>query len=275
MIIDGKALAQKYENIVREKIQQQNLHLTLAVVLVGDDPASQIYVRNKSLACERVGINSVQVVLPASVSQSELEKKITDLVNDQNITGILLQLPLPKGLDQNAALQLIPQKKDVDGLTIKNMGSLFAGNPVVTPCTPLGCIKILESVTDDFEGKDAVVVGRSNLVGKPVAQLLMGKNCTVTQLHRKSKDIKSYVSRADIVVCAVGKKGLLDLADFKSGAIVVDVGINRGEDGKLCGDVQKGDREDIFVTPVPKGVGPMTIAMLLYNTYNCFLLQQN
>lgn len=273
MIIDGKTLAQKFEAELRQTIESQNLSMTLAVVLVGDDPASQIYVRNKRIACERVGINSITVTLPADISQDQLEQNIIQLANDKKINGILVQLPLPKGLDENKVLQLIPQNKDVDGLTVLNLGSLFLGKPIVTPCTPLGCIKLLESVTDNFEGKDAVVVGRSNLVGKPIAQLLLQKNCSVTCLHSKSKDIKKYVKNADIVVCAVGKKELFELNDFKTGAIVIDVGINRSEDGKLCGDVQKGEREDIYITPVPKGVGPMTIAMLLNNTYRCFLLQ--
>lgn len=273
MIIDGKALAQKFEAELRQTIERQNLSMTLAVVLVGDDPASQIYVRNKRIACERVGINSITVTLPADISQDQLEQNIIQLANDKKINGILVQLPLPKGLDENKVLQLIPQNKDVDGLTVLNLGNLFLGKPIVTPCTPLGCIRLLESVTDNFEGKDAVVVGRSNLVGKPIAQLLLQKNCSVTCLHSKSKDIKKYVKNADIVVCAVGKKELFELNDFKTGAIVIDVGINRSEDGKLCGDVQKGEREDIYITPVPKGVGPMTIAMLLNNTYRCFLLQ--
>lgn len=274
MIIDGKSIAQNIEQELKEKIQKQNLTLTLAVVLVGDDPASQIYVRNKGVACQRVGIKSITVNMPSQTSQAELEQKIKELAQDNNINGILLQLPLPKGLDERRAIELIPANKDVDGLTFENFGKLFTGRPSIVPCTPLGCILLLESVTSDFDGKDAVVIGRSNLVGKPVAQLLLQKNCSVTNLHSKSKDIKKYVKNADIVVCAVGKSGLLKQKDFKSGAIVIDVGINRGLDGKLCGDVEKGERQDIFVTPVPKGVGPMTIAMLLCNTYKCFCLQQ-
>ena len=274
MIIDGKSIAQNIEQELKEKIQKQNLTLTLAVVLVGDDPASQIYVRNKGIACQRVGINSITVNMPSKTSQAELEQKIKELAQDNNINGILLQLPLPKGLDERRAIELIPANKDVDGLTFENLGKLFTGRPNIVPCTPLGCILLLESVTSDFYCKDAVVIGRSNLVGKPVAQLLLQKNCSVTNLHSKSKNIQQYVKNADIVVCAVGKSGLLKLEDFKSGAIVIDVGINRGLDGKLCGDVEKGERQDIFVTPVPKGVGPMTIAMLLCNTYKCFCLQQ-
>lgn len=274
MIIDGKSIAQNIEQELKEKIQNQNLTLTLAVVLVGDDPASQIYVRNKGVACQRVGINSITVNMPSQTSQAELEQKIKELAQDNNINGILLQLPLPKGIDERRAIELIPANKDVDGLTFENLGKLFTGRPSIVPCTPLGCILLLESVTSDFDGKDAVVIGRSNLVGKPVAQLLLQKNCSVTNLHSKSKDIKKYVKNADIVVCAVGKSGLLKQKDFKSGAIVIDVGINRGLDGKLCGDVEKGERQDIFVTPVPKGMGPMTIAMLLCNTYKCFCLQQ-
>ena len=274
MIIDGKSIAQNIEQELKEKIQKQNLTLTLAVVLVGDDPASQIYVRNKGVACQRVGINSITVNMPSQTSQAELEQKIKELAQDNNINGILLQLPLPKGLDERHAIELIPANKDVDGLTFENLGRLFVGKKNIVPCTPLGCMVLLESVTSDFDGKDAVVIGRSNLVGKPVAQLLLQKNCSVTNLHSKSKNIQQYVKNADIVVCAVGKSGLLKLEDFKSGATVIDVGINRGLYGKLCGDVEKGERQDIFVTPVPKGVGPMTIAMLLCNTYKCFCLQQ-
>lgn len=274
MIIDGKSIAQNIEQELKKKIQKQSLTLTLAVVLVGDDPASQIYVRNKGVACQRVGIKSITVNMPSQTSQAELEQKIKELAQDNNINGILLQLPLPKGLDERRAIELIPANKDVDGLTFENLGRLFVGKENIVPCTPLGCMVLLESVASDFDGKDAVVIGRSNLVGKPVAQLLLQKNCSVTNLHSKSKDIKKYVKNADIVVCAVGKSGLLKQKDFKSGAIVIDVGINRGLDGKLCGDVEKGERQDIFVTPVPKGVGPMTIAMLLCNTYKCFCLQQ-
>lgn len=274
MIIDGKSIAQNIEEELKAKIQKQNLTLTLAVVLVGDDHASQIYVRNKSVACQRVGINSITINMPTQTSQAELEQKIKDLAQDNGINGILLQLPLPKKLDERRAIELIPANKDVDGLTFSNLGRLFAGKENIVPCTPLGCILLLESVINNFDGKDAVVIGRSNLVGKPVAQLLLKKNCSVTNLHSKSKDIQKYVKNADIVVCAVGKNGLLKLDDFKSGATVIDVGINRGIDGKLYGDVEKGEREDIFVTPVPKGVGPMTIAMLLCNTYKCFCLQQ-
>ena len=275
MIINGKLLAEDYENQIKQQIEKNQYDITLAVVLVGNDPASEIYVKNKQKACQRVGIKSLTVKLGQDISQSELENQIEQLVNDNKVHGILVQLPLPKTIDEKAVLEKIPYYKDVDGLTQNNLGKLFTGNSQIIPCTPLGVVKLLETVITDFSGLDAVVVGRSNLVGKPASLLLLQKNCSVTTVHSKSKDIKKYINQADIVVCAVGKAGLLNLNDFKKGAVVIDVGINRDENGKICGDVEKGDREDIFITPVPKGVGPMTIAMLMQNTLQCFKLQKN
>lgn len=274
MIINGKELAESYENKIKEEILNGGYDITLAVVLVGNDPASEIYVRNKQKACERVGIKSVTIKLPEDISQSEVESKIDELAKDDKVNGILVQLPLPKHICEKDVLEKIPYFKDVDGLTQNNLGKLFTGNKQIIPCTPLGVINLILSVVDELTGLDAVVIGRSNLVGKPASILLLEKNCSVTILHSKSKDIKKYVLNADIVVSAVGKEGLLKHEYFKTGAVVIDVGINRDENGKLCGDVEKGEREDIFITPVPKGVGPMTIAMLMNNTLQCFKLQQ-
>lgn len=274
MLIDGKALATKTEQQILQHINQKQLDVCLAVVLVGDNPASQIYVRNKSAACQRVGIKNLTIVLDKDITQQGLEEQLQSLVDDPNVNGILLQLPLPKHLDEKRALAVIPCSKDVDGLTEDNLGKLFVGTPCICPCTPSGIIKLLQTVVDDFCGKEAVVIGRSNLVGKPLCQMLLAKDCSVTNLHSKSKNLLQHVKQADIVVCAVGKKELLHLDDFAKGAVVIDVGMNRDGQGKLCGDVQKGDRQDIFVTPVPGGVGPMTIAMLLENTLKCYYLQK-
>ena len=274
MIIDGKKLAEEYENQILEQIKKNNYDITLAVVLVGTNPASQIYVKNKQKACERVGINSISVELEEDISQIELEKEIDKLIENKDIHGILVQLPLPKHLNEKQIIEKLPYYKDVDGLTEYNMGKLFYGNPVIVPCTPLGVVNLIKTVKTDLSGLDAVVVGRSNLVGKPAGFMLLNEDCSVTILHSKSKNIKDKVKLADIVVCAVGKERLFDLQDFKSGAIVIDVGINKNSQGKLCGDVEKGEREDIFITPVPKGVGPMTIAMLMHNTLKCFKIQK-
>lgn len=275
MIIDGKTIAGEYEENIKTQILKNNYEVCLAVVLVGEDPASQIYVKNKQKACERVGIKSKTLLFPADILQSQLEQEIVKLANDNSVHGILVQLPLPKGLNSKNIIDKIPYYKDVDGLTEINQGKLFTGNSQIVPCTPLGVLKLIQTVKQDLTGLDAVVIGRSNLVGKPASLLLLENNCTVTTLHSKSKDIKRFVKNADIVVSAVGKQQLLSLQDFKSGAIVIDVGINKNEQGKLCGDVEKGEREDIFITPVPKGVGPMTIAMLLENTLSCYKLQNN
>lgn len=267
-IIDGKALATKLRGELREKLEKSGKEIGLAVVIVGDDPASKIYVRNKVKACAEVGIRSYAYELPADVDQEDLEGLLGQLGSDERIHGILLQLPLPKGLDAAAALKKIPHEKDVDGFSAENLGRLALHEESVAACTPLGIMKILESEGISPAGKHAVVLGRSATVGKPMALLLLNADATVTVCHSKTKDLKEICRRADILISAVGKPKFVTSDMVKEGAVVIDVGINRGENGKLCGDVYYENVKDkaSYITPVPGGVGPMTITMLLYNT---------
>lgn len=271
-IIDGKALAQKVREEVRVRAKafeeafgrKPGLH----VILVGDDPASQVYVRNKERAAEKDGLAGLVHRLPADTSQETLLAKVRELNEDDAIDGILVQLPLPKHLDELAVVDAIAPEKDVDGLHPVNAGLLVAGRDGLRPCTPSGCMRILEEVGVDPSGKRAIVVGRSILVGKPIALMLLEKNATVTIAHSRTADLEARVREADIVVAAVGKPELVRGSWLKPGAVVIDVGINRLADGSLVGDVHYGEAVEVasVITPVPGGVGPMTIAHLLENT---------
>ena len=271
-IIDGKALALS----LREGIALEVSHLEkesgmrpgLAAVLVGDDPASAVYVRNKKIACEKAGIYPEEHLLPASTSQDALLTLIHQLNADPKIHGILVQLPLPSHIESKVILKAVSPEKDADGFHPVNVGRLVEGDPVFVPCTPKGVIHMIDSTGVTIEGKRAVVIGRSNIVGKPVAMLLLHRNATVTICHSRTKDLPSVVREADIVIAAIGKPFFVTSDMVKDGAVVIDVGINRLDNGKLGGDVDFGPVKERagWITPVPGGVGPMTIAMLLQNT---------
>lgn len=268
-ILDGKAIAGEIRAELKEKIGKMERKPGLAVVIVGEDPASQIYVRNKIKACEEIGVRSYAYALPAESSQAQVEALLDTLANDAQIDGILLQLPLPKGLDAESATSHIPFEKDVDGFSTANLGLLLQGKQLIAACTPSGVMKILEKSGIEVTGKHAVVIGRSETVGKPMAMLLLNANATVTVCHSRTKNLPNICQQADILISAVGKAGFVTENMVKEGAIVIDVGINRNEKGKLCGDVdfERVKEKASYITPVPGGVGPMTITMLLYNTY--------
>jgi methylenetetrahydrofolate dehydrogenase (NADP+)/methenyltetrahydrofolate cyclohydrolase len=241
----------------------------LAVVIVGEDPASQIYVRNKIKACEELGIRSYSYHLPENTEQEKVELLLDELSRDVNVDGILLQLPLPKHLNQEEVMAHISVKKDVDGFSPENLGLLALHKENMVACTPLGVMKLLENEGIELAGKNAVVIGRSDTVGKPMAMLLLNENATVTICHSKTKNLKEICKNADILISAIGKAKFVTSDMVKEGAVVVDIGINRDENGKLCGDVDFENVKDktSYITPVPGGVGPMTITMLMYNTY--------
>jgi methylenetetrahydrofolate dehydrogenase (NADP+)/methenyltetrahydrofolate cyclohydrolase len=269
-LIDGKAVAAAVRGEVRERVaalRERGIQPGLATVLVGDDPASQVYVRNKQRACEEVGMQSVGRTLPASTSAAELRGLVETLGADPRVHGILVQLPLPGGIASHEIIAGIPPEKDVDGLHPVSQGRLMAGLDGLRPCTPLGVMRLLDETGVVLRGAHAVVVGRSVLVGKPVALLLLERHATVTMCHSRTKDLAGEVGRADVVVAAVGHPELVRGAWIKPGAVVIDVGINRGPDGKLRGDVEfaAAEARSAFITPVPGGVGPMTVAMLLAN----------
>lgn len=272
-ILDGKAFAADYRLKLAEKVKNlketDNVVPGLAVVIIGEDPASQIYVRNKMKACETAGIKSFNVVLPETITQSEAEEKVKKLAENSEVDGIIVQLPLPKKFDEKRILSLIPVEKDVDGLSSENLGKLIKGEDSLISCTPYGIIELLKGYGVKFAGKSAVVLGRSNMVGKPVAALLLRENATVTVCHSKTENIALYTKNADILVAAIGKAKFVTADMVKDGAIVVDVGINR-IDGKIYGDVDYESVKDkcSLITPVPGGVGPMTVTMLLQNTFN-------
>ncbi len=270
-IIDGVALsAQLREDVTRRTLALKARGITpgLAVVLVGDNPASQVYVRNKVKACADSGLHSVLERYDADMSEAALLARIDALNKDPSIHGILVQLPVPAHIDANKVIEAISPAKDVDGFHIASAGALMVGQPGFLPCTPYGCMKMLESIGYDLRGKHAVVIGRSNIVGKPMAMLLLQKNATVTICHSGTKNLKALTLQADVVVAAVGKRNVLTADMVKPGAVVIDVGMNRTPEGKLCGDVDyEGVRQVAsHITPVPGGVGPMTITMLLVNT---------
>ena len=267
-ILDGKALSAQVRARLKEKIENSNKQPGLAVVIVGEDPASQIYVRNKIKACAEVGVRSYSYELPATASQQDLETLLSTLAADEKVDGILLQLPLPKGFDAESAMSKIPFEKDVDGFSAQNLGLLALNKAYMVACTPLGVMHLLQSSGVELCGKRAVVLGRSDTVGKPMALLLLNANATVTVCHSKTANLKEICKNADILISAIGKPKFVTEDMVKNGAVVVDIGINRDENGKLCGDVdfERVAEKTSFITPVPGGVGPMTIAMLMYNT---------
>ena len=270
--IDGKELAAKLREGIREDVQrfkrERGKEIGLAVVLVGEDPASQVYVRNKIKACDEVGIRSYSYHLPAETEQAQLAALVDELVGDEKIHGILVQLPLPKHLNAESILKRIPPEKDVDGFCAENVGNLAMNRTALVACTPFGVMKMLEAYGIDPRGKSAVVLGRSNIVGKPMAMLLLNADATVTVCHSKTKDLAAVCAGADILVVAIGRAKFVTADMVKPGAVVIDVGMDRDENGKLCGDVDYEAVKDkaSYITPVPGGVGPMTITMLLYNT---------
>lgn len=273
LIIDGKKLAADIQADIKKQVQKCERAPALAVVLVGDDPASLIYVRNKKKQAEAVGINTPVFHLSPVITTDALIAFVKELNENEQIDGILVQMPLPEHIDSDAVLEAVSPLKDADGLTTSNLGRLFVGKPALNPCTPMACMELIKSVQKDIGGLNAVVVGRSRLVGKPVAQLLLDANCTVTQAHSRTKNLAEICKSADILIVAVGKAGLIKKSFVKEGAIVIDVGINRQDDGKIVGDVDFAQMVGIAkaITPVPGGVGPMTITMLLRNTLQIYL----
>lgn len=275
MILDGKAVSEKRLELLKEMIEESGLYPRLATVIVGEDPASQMYVRMKHRACEQVGIGSIGIDLPADASTERVLEVVVKLNNDPDINGILVQLPLPPGVDTGRVINAIAPNKDVDGFHPCNIGRLFSGDPLFAPCTPQGIMTILEEYRIPIAGKHAVVIGRSIDVGRPMAALLLNADATVTICHSKTGDLKEEARRADILVSAVGKAKFVGPDMVKEGAAVIDVGINHDEDGKLCGDVDFEAVKDVAgaITPVPGGVGPMTIATLMENTFKAARLE--
>ena len=282
-IIDGKAISPNIKDELKEKtalLKEKGIEVTLAVILVGEDPASQVYVRNKKKACEYIGYRSLSYELPAETTQEELLKLIDELNGRKDVDGILVQMPLPKHIDEKTVIDAISPDKDVDGFHPMNVGALCIGEKGFVSCTPAGVIQLLKRGCDgkiDIAGKECVIVGRSNIVGKPMALLMLRENATVTVAHSRTKDLKEVCKRADILIAAVGKAGMITADHVKEGAVVIDVGINRGADGKLCGDVLYDEVSQIAsaITPVPGGVGPMTIAMLMNNCYEAALMHNS
>ena len=270
-LIDGNALSRQLRTEVAHRaaaLKARGVTPGLAVVLVGDNQASQVYVRNKVKACEDSGLHSVLEKYDADMTEAALLARVDALNNDPAIHGILVQLPLPKHIDAQKVIEAISPAKDVDGFHIASAGALMTGMPGFWPCTPYGCMKMLESIGYSLKGKHAVVIGRSNIVGKPMALMLLGQNATVTVCHSATQDLRAQTLQADVIVAAVGKRNVLTADMVKPGAVVIDVGMNRNDEGKLCGDVDFDGVKEVagWITPVPGGVGPMTITMLLVNT---------
>jgi methylenetetrahydrofolate dehydrogenase (NADP+)/methenyltetrahydrofolate cyclohydrolase len=270
-LIDGNALSKTLRAEVAARaaaLKARGVVPGLAVVLVGENPASQVYVRNKVKACEDSGLHSVLEKYPAELSEAELLARVEALNNDPAIHGILVQLPLPAHIDAQKVIEAIAPAKDVDGFHVASAGALMTGSPGFWPCTPYGCMKMLESIGYELRGKHAVVIGRSNIVGKPMALMLLARSATVTICHSATADLGAMTRQADVVVAAVGKRNVLTADMVKPGAVVIDVGMNRNDEGKLCGDVDFAGVREVagWITPVPGGVGPMTITMLLVNT---------
>jgi methylenetetrahydrofolate dehydrogenase (NADP+)/methenyltetrahydrofolate cyclohydrolase len=279
-IIDGKALAKKIREELKEEcneLRANKIIPKLAVIMVGNNPASKVYVRNKSKACDEIGIEYEEHLLESNVTQQELDELIKKLNDDKKVNGILLQSPIPEHLDINQAFKTITYKKDVDGFTPSSVGKLTIGEDTFISCTPYGVMKMFEEYNIDLTGKDVVIIGRSNIVGKPLAQCCLSKNATVTVCHSKTKNLKEHTKRADILIAAIGKAKFVTKDMVKEGAVVIDIGINRNEDGKLVGDVDFENVEKIasYITPVPGGVGPMTIAMLMNNVIKATKEQYN
>lgn len=269
-IIDGKAISLQIKEELKEKAaeyKKNGVEVTLAVIQVGNDPASTVYVGNKKKACEFIGIRSLAYELPEETTQEELLKLIEDLNDRNDVNGILVQLPLPSHINEDLVIKTISPKKDVDGFHPQSVGALSIGQKGYVSCTPAGVIQLLKRSNIDIEGKECVVVGRSNIVGKPMSLLMLRENATVTVCHSKTKNLKEVTKRADILIVALGKPKFITSEYVKDGAVVIDVGIHRGQDNKLCGDVDYADVEEKVsaITPVPGGVGPMTIAMLMNN----------
>ncbi|MBR3574721.1 MAG: bifunctional methylenetetrahydrofolate dehydrogenase/methenyltetrahydrofolate cyclohydrolase FolD [Lachnospiraceae bacterium] len=275
-IIDGKAISLAVKDEIKAKTEElaaKGITVTLAVILVGEDPASQVYVKNKKKACEYCGIRSLSYELPADTTEEKLLELIEELNTRDDVNGILVQLPLPAGINEDRVLDAISPLKDVDGFHPVNVGKLSIGKKGYVSCTPAGVIQLLKRSGIEISGKECVVVGRSNIVGKPMAMLLLRENGTVTVAHSRTSDLREVTKRADILVVAIGKPKFIDATYVKDGAVVIDVGIHRNEDGKLCGDVDYDSVEPVAsaITPVPGGVGPMTIAMLMYNCLSSVL----
>ena len=265
--IDGKQISAQIKDELKERVEKENLEVTLAVIQVGNDPASTVYVGNKKKACEYIGIRSLAYELPEETPEEELLQLIKELNDRDDVNGILVQLPLPAHMDEDKVIQTISPKKDVDGFHPQSVGALSIGQPGFVSCTPAGVIQLLKRTGVEIDGKECVIVGRSNIVGKPMALLMLRENATVTVCHSHTKDLKEVTKRADILIVAIGKPKFITKEYVKDGAVVIDVGIHRGADGKLCGDVDYDDVAPIThaITPVPGGVGPMTIAMLMNN----------
>ena len=270
-LIDGNALSRQLRSDVNARVsalKANGITPGLAVILVGENSASQVYVRNKVKACEDTGMHSVLETWPTAMTEGDLLARVVALNQDASIHGILVQLPLPAHIDAQKVIEAISPAKDVDGFHIASAGALMTGLPGFWPCTPYGCMKMLESIGYDLQGKHAVVIGRSNIVGKPMAMMLLQQNATVTICHSGTKDLKTITLQADVIVAAVGKRNVLTADMVKPGAVVLDVGMNRNPEGKLCGDVDFAAVKEVagYITPVPGGVGPMTITMLMVNT---------
>ncbi len=269
-IIDGKAISAAIKEELKEKVaeyKKQGVEITLAVVKVGNDPASAVYVRNKEKACEYVGITSRTLALPEETTEEELLKVVKELNEDKAVNGILVQLPLPKHIDESKVLLAIDSNKDVDGFHPVNVGKMVIGEETFLPCTPAGIIEMLKRTDIEISGKECVVIGRSNIVGKPMSMLMLKENATVTIAHSRTKDLKEVTKRADILIAAIGKAKFVTADYVKEGAVIIDVGMDRDENGKLCGDVDFDSVSQVAsaITPVPGGVGPMTVTMLLVN----------
>ncbi|MBQ2801403.1 MAG: bifunctional methylenetetrahydrofolate dehydrogenase/methenyltetrahydrofolate cyclohydrolase FolD [Lachnospiraceae bacterium] len=270
LIIDGKKISKEIKDELKEKVtalKGEGKNIALAVIQVGEDPASSVYVNNKKKACEYIGIESLSFHLPETITEEDLLEKIKELNQDEKVNGILVQLPLPKHIDEDKVIKTIAPEKDVDGFHPQSVGALSIGQKGFVSCTPAGVIQLLKRSGIEIAGKECVVIGRSNIVGKPMALLLLRENGTVTIAHSRTANLKEVAKRADILVVAVGKPKMIDSSYIKEGAVVIDVGIHRNEENKLCGDV---DYDDVIehvsaITPVPGGVGPMTIAMLMNN----------
>lgn len=274
-LIDGKAVSQAVKERVRDEIAQNGLKIGLAVVIVGNDQASRVYVNNKKKACEFCGITSYEYALPEETTEEQLLELVDTLNGDGKVNGILVQLPLPKHIDEKKIIEHISPMKDVDAFHAVNVGRIMIGDYAFLPCTPAGVMELIHSTGTEVSGRECVVIGRSNIVGKPMAMLLLHENGTVTVCHSRTKDLAEVCRRADILVSAVGRAGFVTADMVKEGAVVIDVGMNRNSEGKLCGDV---DFDGVapkcsFITPVPGGVGPMTIAMLMENTLRAKRLQ--
>lgn len=279
-IIDGKAVSAKVKEQVRKEaeiLKQKGIEIGLAVVIVGDNPASRVYVNNKKKACAEVGFTSYEYALPEETTEAELLELVEKLNNDDRVNGILVQLPLPKQINENAIINAIRPDKDVDAFHPENVGHIMIGDFSFLPCTPAGVMELIAETGVDVCGKNCVVIGRSNIVGKPMAMLLLHKNGTVTICHSRTENLAEICSQADILVAAVGKAGFVTPDMVKEGAVVIDVGMNRNAEGKLCGDVDYAACFDKagYITPVPGGVGPMTIAMLMRNTLTAAKIKNN